>query len=417
MAIGSHQVSANSTFVGRLRETIGIPAAVTMIGAAVAACFAQRFSVSIECAQVLAFPFIAVAFVRLFKDRSLRLPAPLGLLAVGGWFFATLNIYGYLPSFSERPIVYLSRLDNDPEEKLARELLLRYTTISKAYSLPRMELVLRRFADNALAQSWLNDRQTSSLLISGDPNWLTVTFPSKVLSIGELEDKARPELMQLLHAEAKRLDVDLETRVRVAVIPGLDVPMAFALAPDEIVVPGEPTELARHYLGWLARALGRTSGSYQDIGDAKRGIGSSPRFDELERFAYHADAVAQTTMMLGAWRSPEPIACARFLMGTVRLFEALSEPSSMSEAIEDSINIFNSSQKILRKESQPALVSLIRTNAVLATLLSNNDEEDLSRLRRDLINTASITDSSGHPTRGARLALLNLEVLEYAGVL
>jgi hypothetical protein len=412
----------NTAFLAKFLSPKGRSGVHPWLGCAIFLCasavyIARRFSLSIELLQSCFFPLLMLLFWRLPRSASFRLPAPLVGFGLLGWAVATLNIHGYLPALRSGPVVFLSKLDNDTDEREARAFVLRYISIARAYELPRIEIVLRKFQDGEQGTQWLRSHGAGSLLLSGSAEWLSVNFPDNAMSLPSTGGRVKPEYDQLLRREAERWKVNLQARNRIIVIPGLDVPVVVAVVPQSLNVSGNPTELARHYIGWLARAVGPDSGLYREFGDNQQGVGGIDSFERLQRFAFRADAVSQTTMMLGAWRSPEPISAARFLFATVSLVEALQEGSAQSQAIDAALSLYGGAQKLLRKSEEPELLSLIRNNMSAARLLQDNSEDDLSKIRREFITAAEITDNNGIPTRGARLAMLNLEMLEYAGVL
>ena len=388
------------------------PAALCLLFALLAVSYiAHRSGVSIEAVQMILFPLFLFAFWQLPARTDFRMPPQLVILALGCWGFSGLNIRGYLPVvFSERAVL-LATLEQDSAGQ-SRDLFRRYNVIADAYALPKMKVLLRSFDSAADGESWTSSKEDVSLVVSGTPEWLRVHFPARTLEL-PAQDTFSPEWISRVQEEAKRLGVTLDGRARLVSVPGIPVPFVLALVPETLYLPGEPSELSRHYLGWLARASG-TEGA---LGDPSAPLGANPRFEALQRFAYLEDAASQTTMMLGAWKSPEPISLGRFLLGTLNMVEAFSEPRAGTGEFDSAAGMLNNAMKMLRKDRQPILVSLIRNNLNLLRLLKSETEEDLAHTRRQMLVTASITDADGNTTTGARLSMLNLILLEEAGVL
>ncbi len=376
----------------------------------------QSFSLSIETLQTILFPVFGFLFFRLYRGREFQLPAAFVVVAFGGWIIGGLHIRGYIPSLFSDSKVMLSSLQRDPEGKLGRELFRRYNVIARAYELPSMDILVHTFERKDYAQHWISGHEGTSLLITGDPEWLGVQFPTSVVKLG-VEALPPAEIPAEIKEIATGLRLPLDGRVILAKVSDLSVPVVLALLPDSISLPGDPSELSRHFLGWLARGISPSRGAELNYGSKDRGVGTDPEFPQLQLQAFRVDAFSQTTMMLGAWRSPEPISFARHLLGTLELLQSLASSGSGIESVYAAGDTLRSAQKTLRKERHPELYSLVMNMYNLARFLTADSEEDLSRVRREFVVLGNITDSRGNPTAGAIVAMLNLEILENAGVL
>ncbi len=371
---------------------------------------------SIEAVQTILFPLVLLAFWRAPIAAAYRIPPVALLAAFGCWTFASLNIRGYLPGIFPRERIVLGELDADDGELGSRDLLRRYNVIAQAYSLPRMEVLRRRFGGKEEARDWLKNRSDVRLLLTGTPEWLTVFFsqirlelPGSVLLPGDFP----PELV----AEANVWKVPLDDTVRVVRIPEAETAVVLALVPEWLTLPGEPSELSRHYLGWLGESIGKAGDRPRAFGDRRGALGASGDFGRIQLQAFREDALAQSCLMLGSWKSPEPIALARLLSGTYQLAAALAETSANSDELLAAFSTLHGAQKTLRRERQPVLLSLLRNNSAVARVFLAQKEEDTARARRELLAASTYTDPDGRPTLGARIAMLNIVLLEQAGLI
>ncbi len=375
---------------------------------------AQRFAAPIDSLQSWTFPLFAALFWFLPRTKAYRPPLPLLGCALFCWAFAALNVRGYLSMFQLHDRVVLSPLREDPDGSAGRELYRRYNIIAQAYGLPKMDLLVRDLSDTSKAKEWLKGNHGVDLLIRGTRDWLLVSFSDVALELaGGLRNGELPSDFAGLAAEWK---LPLDRSVRAIHIDGVSTPLLFGLVLEDLPLPSEPTELSRHYLGWLARAVGRHTAA-RDFGDLKEALGASPEFSALQLQAFREDALAQMTMMLGAWKSPEPIAQARLLLGSYQLAEALHEISANKELLYTAIGTLQQAQRLLRKQTHPELISLIRNNAAIARLFEAESDEDYAKARHEFFTTAAIVDSDGVPTLGARLAMFNMINLEQSGLL
>jgi len=391
-----------------------IRTALTLAAAAAAFIIAQRFAAPIDSLQTWTFPIFLALFWGLSRNKAYRPPLPLFGCALVCWGFAALNVRGYLSLFQLHDRVVLAPLADDRDGAEARELYRRYNVIASAYGLPKMDLLVRDLSDASRAKEWLVGNRSVDLLVRGTKEWLLVGFSNVALEIAGAmrSSEAPPEF----RSEAAKWKIPLNDSVRIIHAEGVPTPLLLALVPDELPLPSAPSELSRHYLGWLARAIGEKT-SVREFGNPKLALGSNPDFEKLRVGAFREDALAQMTMMLGSWKSPQPIALARLLLGTYELSGALNEISANPESLYNAISTLQQAQRLLRKEVHPELTSLIRNNAAIARVFEAESDDDFSKARHEFITTAQIVDSNGVPTLGARMAMFNMMLLEQSGLM
>lgn len=378
---------------------------------------AHSFNVSIELAQTIFFPLFLLCLWRLPRSKAFHLPSGLVFASLACWGVSGLHVRGYLPDLFSTEHITMSRLVNDvSDDKNSREFFRRYRTIARAYSLPSMELLARRFADAGDAQKWIDSKKNVSLVLGGNAEWLDVSFSTAEFHLpGEPKDS-------LLRAEVAKLAKDWNIvfeRDHISLIqpPGSPTPVLFAMLPKTLSLPSEPSELTLHFLAWLARSLSANTEQASAFGDASTELGRSESFRQLRENAFREDAIVQMTKMLGSWKSPAPLSLSRLILGTFQLSETLAEISSSNLNTIAAASELNAAQKMLRTERYPELISIVRNNFGVARSFVAETDEEFMKSRKEFLGTATITGDDGQPTVGARVAMINLILLERAGML
>jgi len=377
----------------------------------------QRFNVSIEAAQTVFFPLFVLALMKLPRSRALHLPQTLVATSLGCWAICALHIRGYLPEIFSQEHIALSRLEREASnEQYSRELFRRYNIIARAYHLPPMEIVARRFDEQDDAQDWIDHSSSVSLILSGSPEWLYATFAPLERKLSPSSE--RPKESEFLLAILKEWDIDFR-RDHVSLIQphGLSTPVLLAYLPRSVALPTEPPELTLHFLAWLARSITANCEAPELYGNKASELGRSSNFSTVQEQACAEDSISQMTNMLGSWRSPAPLSLARLMIGTTRLAENLSESSANNQGMVDAASELNAAQKMLRKEQYAELMSLVRNNFGVARAFVAQTDDDYMKARKEFLGTASIIGEDGRPTVGARAAMVNLILLERAGLL
>lgn len=378
---------------------------------------AARHGFELELVQTAAFPVFAVMTFLLFRNSQVRPPTGLFALSLCCWGWGALNIRGHLPDLIDDRIVTLAIPDGGFGENADRQLLRRYNVIAQAYRLPKMTIRLRSFAGTAAAQQWLNGRsETRMLVVPAGEEWLTVVFPAN-LRLGPprtqmWETALDASVVARLREQSALYQVDLSERVEVLTQAGLGSPLVLAISPDSIAVPTEPSELTRHYLGWIARGISETPDRLRTPPDAP-----PPPDPTVAAYEFHQDALSQTLMMLGAWHSPTPLSLGRFFFANVNLLETVTQHGATPLRFATILGEYYSSLKLLRRGYDDELEALVRNNAGVARMLAADTDDQRRAAQREFAIAAAIAGKDGNPVLGARLAMLNLTMLTAGGEL
>ena len=375
---------------------------------AVVVALAPLLRVPLDSAQTFAFPVLVFLVYQISNLLSVKIPQGLLLLTLVGWIFGALNIRGYI-NFGASSAVTLLPLEGDSSETQTRELLRRYNIISEAYHLPKMQLLQGSFKELGEARQWLNKHPKTPFVVAGERDWLTIFFPTK---ISELPlPKTDPTNLTL--SEADKYGINLEENTMLIQPAGFPMELVIATAPDSLVIPSEPSELSRHYLAWLASGTSSTLESTSKASSVRDEleVSESPNLDLIQAIARREDALSQTTMMLGAWKSSAPLSLGRFLLANMNLLEVIyTEPPSLPRYATIHSQYYQAT-KILTDEFDSELESLIRNNIGVARILGAESEEDRKKAEKELLKAASTQNRTRQPTKGARLAMLNLVLL------
>lgn len=382
-----------------------------LAGVALVIFIASRIGLLLEDAQTILFPVALLCIARLPVNSKYRLSwVPLTII-LACWLTAAIHVRGYFPHQLGRSTVYLARLNNDKSELKARELYRTYNEVANAYSLPLMSMVQREFTSLDEARSWLDARPTAAFLVLGEPNWLRVLLQHRV-SLVEPVVVNSPVLSEgvsssgehALRTEAVYYGIDLEAQAAVVRSNGSDLALVITRTPDSIRLPAEPSDLARHYLGWLAKGLDKPSAT-----------NPSAETLELQR-AQRDDAFSSAANIRGQWRTFAPVSLARFFRGQLALGAGLSGGRTEYGEVRCAVKHLAQAKKALQVKFDPELYSAILNNLGVSLITMNHEAATITDARRALAVASTVTEATGVPTYSARLALLNLLMLDRAGL-
>lgn len=361
--------------------------------------------VLIEDLQTYFFPLFLVTLWRLPRSPAFRLPVPLVIFAFFLW--VGVESVGAFSRSSSLPSIRLSRLQGDSDGLRARGLYQRYNEIARTYELPSMSLLQLSFDGDAEAREWLDEKPNCPFLIYGPPRWFRVVFP---------RDASRyfadyPRLMkiedmpQLFKDSARHLGILLERDVAVAYMPGVGVPLALTFQPEVVGIPGEPAELSRHGIAWLAKGLERGPWAQRE-GD---------RMAEQERASRHAarfDAFYEAGHISGPWKTNILLGLSYYFMGTLDLLEALDSPRVEPVLTESALRAFRKAAALVVRWKDPGVAAAVFNNAAVAQLAKGTSSGDLAKARKWFKYALTSRGESQKPSLASRVAMLNLISLD-----
>ena len=270
----------------------------------------------IEDLQTLLFLPLLLAFWRLPKNPSYRIPGPLILTVLILWLGASLRVHGVFNKPSSRTAVYLSRFPGDKDGLLGRSTFQRYNEIAQTYHLPSMELLLRTLSTEKETRLWLSGNPNVPLVVGGDSEHFDITFNNIIDSQAHCfrAALAQDSLSSSQRKAAQDLGIDLERDVLSVRIPGLERPLLLTMQPLRVKIPDEPSELSRHFMAWLAAGLAKKP---HDVLESPE----SPA-DRLSRWQ---DAFNEALKIDGPWGTPIPAGLSYYMIGTLQTLEALTQ--------------------------------------------------------------------------------------------
>ena len=345
----------------------------------------------LEDVQMLTFPAFLLWAYSFVTRLKLAVPKWVFVSACALWVFGALHVRGYFGISRAEAVVYLSRLDGSKLAEHKQPLFSRYNEIARTYHLPKMLELRREFESDQDAMSWLSERMDALMLLRGTHKWLSVVLPNQNDLL--LRDGLAPlELAPDLKEEAVASGVNLSGNNFLISPSWTDVKFLVGSGPRSFELPDTPPELSRHFLGWLAK-------------------GVSKDFEPSEQ----VDALYRAAGVDGHWRSNVPRAYAYFLLGTRSLIRGVSR---------EQYREFHCAQDLLKKaaskapsQSSPELSALILNNAAIARIYAAYRHKDFKKAEHWLSKAAGLSDKSGSPVPGARIALFNLKQFRKLGLL
>lgn len=338
--------------------------------------------------QTLVFPFLLVVFYQAARRLGLEIPSWIFMscFVIGSGF--ALNVRGYLTT-SSSPIVF-AELAGDNGGASRREFNLSYREVSSRYHFPALDYLERSFPSVSSAEEWLREYPEKLILIIGrSRSFLLVPQRGGLLALGQTQSD--PVTLNVI----SNYELPADSFVPAHVGNGQ---LLISLGPRAVSLPQEPIELSRHYLGYLADALGALR-----IG----GGGSS---------IFRARLLA-TLGFDGEWGSPVPRAYAHFLLGTAALISALSKEGKQNMELACANRHLSRSLKLLKSRKSPELISAAFNNIAISYAASHINSDDRRRIKSLLKRAMSMRVSrGGNATEGAQIAASNLVLLRRHGL-
>ncbi|MDD2941486.1 MAG: hypothetical protein PHC51_00825 [bacterium] len=327
----------------------------------------------LEDTQTAIFPAITLVAVLIAPFRSLKLRAVVFFLLLMVWAASALHIRGYFFSFDESIV---ARLDDDPQEIVARALLVRSNQISTQYGFPGFQLIQRYFS-GAEAERWSNEHPQALMLVTGNPYWMKVYLPrgEGVLRLAKFTAPFGGELKLLLD-------------------------------PVFLNLPAAPYELSRHFLAFISQsreasrrlfATADTTRSPQEFEDAAYGFYEAAHID-------------------GQWKSHEPRGYALFALGNMKMLAALAAGDFLEGEVRCASDFYRRAAGAVAGAKTPGLKAAILNNIALAEALLADGEKDYRQVGKWLEESRRIASVSGDLI-AAGAALDNLKQMREGGVL
>lgn len=170
-------------------------------------------------------------------------------------------------------------------------------------------------------------------------------------------------------------------------------PLLLGVAPEQIALSAQPLDVTAQYIAWMSYGLG---------------LLQHPALDSLQRVRAE-DAFLVARRLRGFSGMTSPTAAASLLVGVSRLLPRTEiEPQTVRESAKDFIR----AKKLSRKEFDPEIHALALNNLAVAQLNSKFSPKSLKAIRRLLHSASLLRSKDGRPVLGARIALVNLSLLE-----
>lgn len=386
------------SLLARFKSTISIPCLLGVLLLALSLRVVAYFGVRIEDLQFVYFPLLLLAVFFLPTKKCYRIPATLLLLTSGLWLLASAHVEGYLPSVEDsNAAITIARLEGDTSGMEARSLFLRINQIARTYELPSAEMMRKSLRDRSSAHEWKQGNIRCSTLLSGTSAWLSLDLCESLSKyLGPLlSDFPAPDDVSVKE-RVKKWKLIANQNVVFLSLARSSQPFALLYQPESLVVPGQPEELARHWITWFAAALPVEEQSLRS---------------EKERenfFAKRLDALNEASLISGPWKSDAPRALSHYLSGTLLLLQS-SLSSSLN--IDESLLHFRAAAGKVSQGSSAELFRSIFNNAALALIAKADSLEDFKKARSWLY-MAIDTEAGLSDSPALRAAFYNLETLD-----
>lgn len=376
----------------------------------------KSLGLATEDLQTFLFPLFLVAFLVFFRRLQFRIPAAAVLLLTGVWAFNALHVRGYLATAGHS--AYFARLENDPTGLVGRGAMLRINHIADTYGLSTSEPVQRRFSSLSAAGQWLAAQLGAPAVVTGSSSSFSVLVTPRIDKAAESMltrfRRAVPGGVEDISSLERSYGLDPASAGVQVTFPGSSQPLIVLLSPEVIPVPGEPVEMNRHYLAWLLNGLLRVTEADSTEAIRQLGLRKKELVPEIARLPAAIDSFSEAALIVGDWPNPSPLIAARFFLASMLLIESVD--GRFEEApLKLADDTFRSAAGFTRGQAKDALTAALWNNHAVARLMRWNDD-DSREARRWLERAAAVTDETGKPVRGARAAMINLILLDRAGL-
>lgn len=368
-----------------------------------------HFGVLREDLQTLLFPLMLITVLKVPKAELLRFPRWVFFVAAVCWALGALHVRAYAPSIINGHGIYISRLDEGSQSLLHRELYRRVNEISKRLDLPPAYLVQQRFESDDPARSWLRSHPEALFVARGTNDWIRLVFnPLRSIAAGAADPS--PDFLRSAAERAGIGDVDQFAHARVEWI---EEPFLVGQLPEFLLVPGQPPELGRHFLSWLGKGLLDEKHLERYL---PNNLTDSQRRERL--VAERKAALLAAGGIEGLWKSSAPRGTALSLAATLELLDAVRPGEPVEERGLHCAQVgFRNSAALARHDDVPQIAAITFNNIAVARIFAGYRDSDFVKAYKWLSIAAGLRGKDGEPTLGAKLALVNLEMLWRSGLL
>ncbi len=380
-----------------LRPVPALVIALTLVGFKVF----EASGFAVEDLQTLVFPIIAISVLYLPRNTQFRIPLAAFGCAIFLWLGSALEVRGFMPVRSSGQGVFLANLEGDSERYYSRERLRLYNLIAKAYDLPHMTMVHRRFSTPVGAHNWLNKQRKGIVLLFGGQKWTQGVFKSEGWQYlqSPIHNLEGFELPNPVIEEIHKLKINLRDDAFVVSNEDLEMPLFLQVTPERFQLPSIPGELFNRFLAWLSGGL------------REKLYGMS---QSVEEKSMRRDYFNEAASVVGPWLSNAPRGLGKFFVASDDTVNALAkEPSLFRCALKQ----FREGAAFATIQEAPEINAAIFNNAGVAMLLQATERKHFAKASQWLWHAAITVDSNGQPVLGAKLAMLNVIMLDRAGLL
>lgn len=361
----------------------------------------KLLSSSVEVVQTCSFPALVGALWYGLRRSWLRVPNAAVIAALLFWAFSASYIDGQYPAWAYGGKIILTELKDGDTPVNLRESYRMYGRHAEQRNLPEMSFIHHAFRSEADARAWLHSSKRPRVLLRGKADW-----PRAVLSpdARDYYSGETPVVNSDVRAQAAKLGIDIDRDAALITLPDLGLTLATQITPEEFRSPSEPQFLSHEFLGQLASGIG--------IPLRLPTKGESSVNDAVQN-AKRRDILLVTATLEGHWKSFAPLAAGSFFVGTHDLLTAGLERSTLL----CSYDAFLRGTKRADNKQDAELFAAISNNKGVARIALAYRDKDFIKAERAFRRAAVITDGDGQPVLGAKLALLNLHLLEQSGLI
>ena len=363
---------------------------------------------AVDDLQLWVFPIVVfllwfLPIVRIFSALKFLIITSLVL-----WILSTLYINGVFSSFLPQPQIIAAKIEGDPEGIFRAELLRNIKGKKRERGLAAsIGSVYADFTDYNEAHRWLENASKGEVIFFGNTDWVQLLLSDKRLRSfvpGKMLFSSRPssQLDTWLVENATMLGLDLSKEVIVVHPSGVSFPLLISFNADYVNLPLNPLVLATQYLSVLTAGLADN-------------IDSLDKDSELE-LATRRSWFVSAASVYGRWKSNGALGFAWFLAGNFDLFRGFIKQEQQGDFICAGKAYGAAASKAVSR-FDPSVVAAIFNNDAIVSFLSDDQGNNYPNIEKSLLLAINTFNPDGTPTRGARVALLNLMIFKKMGIL
>lgn len=371
---------------------------ISLFAFSLAICIAGTMGVSIEQVQFIFFPLILLHFALLVGTNLLKLPAILVTLVLVLGYFSSMKTRGMLSAgfYSDR--VYLISDGESADRKSDRKLFNKFNQMAEQTHSRRMRMIFRDFGkEENLKELASKFTESKYLLSTAEDGRLEIVFPKNIFPA----NKVVPD--KKLEEKIKKYGIDLE-KVSLIEAPSLGIKLLLGQAPEVLTVSSKSYDAAVSYLFYLQKIFSRYEP--KDLLDKIYLTAQSNALAE--------DSTGYLASINGAWSTPEPAIFAKLIYGTRLLIDSANEELFGQEPLRFASEVLFKAIKSLQREKNLDLSTLVRNNFAISRFLTANSSNDYHDASEEL--KKAVSNSPKNIPLGSKIAMLNLEIIQEAGL-